>query len=346
MSAIARRAGEVRGRPGLSQLPPITTAIIVLVVLLVVYGTVRENAFSSFSLQELSNVTATLAILAVGQTVVIIAGGFDFSAVAVLAFLNAFFVTQVDALGDSYLLVSLVVLAIGAAVGVVNGLLVGYLRVQSIIATIAMFFVLSGGALALLERPGGSVSTSFSTGLSGSWGPIPASAAVMAAVAALWLLVKHTRYGCNLYAVGSDARAAYARGVPVRRTLVLSYGLAGLFYGIAAVNYTAATASGDPRVSFVLLGQIFAAVVIGGTLFGGGRGGAVGSIIGALSLALLEAILFSVGFESFYTGIVFGLVLLLVVLPTAIGGDVAGALRRRRTPTVKEQAVVVGVEQR
>lgn len=310
--------------------PPIVGGLAVLAILLVVYGSVRENAFSSFTLQELATVTATLAILAVGQTLVVISGGFDFSAVAVLAFLNAFFVTQIDHLAGSYVLTAIVVVAIGAAIGAVNGVLVGYLRVQSIIATIAMFFVLSGGALALLDRPGGSVSSDFSLALAGEWGAIPASAGVVAIVAGIWLLLKNLRFGSYLYAVGSDARAAFARGVPVRKTLVATYALAGLFYGIAALNYTAATASGDPRISFVLLGQMFAAVVIGGTAFGGGRGGAIGSIVGALCLTLLEAILFALEFDSYYTGIVFGAVLLAVVLPSAIGGDVLARLRRLR----------------
>lgn len=326
---MARRLGDLRSRLSVEGMPPIVPAIVVVTVLLVVYGSVRQGAFSSFSMQELSNVTATLAILAVGQTLVVISGGFDFSAVAVLAFLNAFFVTQIDSLSGSYVAISVLVLLIAVGIGMINGLLVGYLRVQSIIATIAMFFVLSGGALALLDRPGGSVSSDFSSALSGSWGPLPASAGLMIAVALIWLLIKRLRFGTFMYAVGSSAKAAFARGVPVKRTLVATYGLAGLFYGIAAINYTAATASGDPRVSFVLLGQMFAAVVIGGTVFGGGRGGAVGSILGAFSLALLEAILFSLGFESFYSGIVFGVVLLIVVLPTAIGGDVASGVKAR-----------------
>jgi len=332
MSALTRNLASARSQVALNGVPPIVPVIVVLTILLIVYGSVRENAFTEFSLQELSNVTATLAILAVGQTLVVISGGFDFSAVALLAFLNALFVTQIDKLSSSYLVISLLVLAVAVGVGVINGLLVGYLRVQSIIATIAMFFVLSGGALALLERPGGSVSSDFSTALSGSWGPIPASAAVMAGVALVWLVLKHLRFGTNLYAIGSSGQASFARGVPVKRTLVATYALAGLFYGVAALNYTAATASGDPRISFVLLGQMFAAVVIGGTAFGGGRGGAVGSILGALSLALVEAILFSLGFESFYSGIVFGLVLLIVVLPSAVGGQVMAWLKARRPP--------------
>ncbi len=307
---------------------PITVpVIVVMAVLLAVYGSVRNNAFSSFTLQELSNVTATLAIIAVGQTLVVISGGFDFSAVAFLAFLNALFVTQLPALGGSYVLVCLVVLAAAGLVGAVNGFLVGYLGVQPVVATIAVFFVLSGGALALLERPGGSISASFSEILSGGFGPLPASGCVVGLVAFLWLLLRRTRFGTNIYAVGSDLRAARARGVSVRRTLFAVYTVAGLFYGVAAITYTAATASGDPRISFVLLGQMFAAVVIGGTVVGGGRGGAIGSILGALCLTLIEAILFSLGFQSFYTGIVFGLVLLVIVAPATVGPLVASRVR-------------------
>ncbi len=317
-------AARVRG----GNPPAILGSLVVLAVLLLLYGSVKEEAFSNFTLQEVATATATLAILAVGQTVVVISGGFDFSPVAVLAFLNVFLVTQAEHLGGSYVLTAIVVVAIGAAIGAINGILVGFLRIQSIIATISMFFVLSGGALALLDQPGGSVPTNFSLALSGEWGPIPASAGVIAIVGLLWILLKNLRFGRHLYAVGSNAAAAFARGVPVRGTLVATYAFAGLFYGVAALNYTAATASGDPRINFVLLVQLFAAVVIGGTAFGGGRGGAIGSIVGALCLILLESILFSVGVASYYTPIVFGAVLLAVVLPSAIGSDANRFARR------------------
>jgi ribose transport system permease protein len=328
-SQVSRLLAKVADQPG-RRMPTLLPALTVVGIMLIVYGSVRANAFSSFNMQELATATATLAILAVGQTVIVISGGFDFSAVALLAFLNSFFVTQLDTFSHSYVLTAIVVLAIGVGIGVINGVLVAYLRIQSIIATIAMFFVLSGGALTLLSRPGGTVSSGFSDALSGTWGPIPASAGVIAIAAVVWLVVARLRFGTNLYGVGSSARAAFARGVAVKPTLVAAYAVAGLFYAIASLNYTAATASGDPRISFVLLGQMFAAVIIGGTVFGGGRGGAIGSILGAFSLTLLDAILFSIGFESFYTGIVFGLVLLLVVLPSSVGGKVAEAVKRLR----------------
>lgn len=328
---IARiKSNRAVQRMRVTGMPAIVPALVILAILFIVYGSVRYDAFSTFNMQELSNVTATLAILAVGQTVVVLTGGFDFSAVAALAFLNTFMVTQIGLVSDSYLLMSALVILVAMVIGAVNGLLVGYLRIQSIIATIAMFFVLSGGALAFMSNPGGSIDTSFSEALSGTWGTsFPASAGMMIITAIIWLCLKKSRFGTNLYAVGSDARAAYARGIPVKATLVRAYAVAGLFYGIAALNYTAATASGDPRISYVLLGQMFAAVIIGGTVFGGGRGGAIGSIVGALSLALFEAILFSVGFESYYTGIVFGLVLLLVVLPTSFGPVLSERYQRR-----------------
>ncbi len=314
------KSSKAAHRLQVAGVPTIVPSLLILGVLLVIYGGVRVNAFSTFNLQELSNVTATLAILAVGQTVVVISGGFDFSAIAVLAFLNTFMVTQLGMVGDSYILMSALVLLVAILIGALNGFLVGYLRIQSIIATIAMFFVLSGGALAFMNTPGGGIDSGFTSALAGTWGvSFPASAGMMLITALIWIVLKKSRFGTNLYAVGSNSRAAYARGVPVKATLVKAYAFAGLFYGIAALNYTAATGSGDPRVSFVLLGQMFAAVIIGGTIFGGGRGGAVGSILGALSLAVFEAILFSVGFESYYTGIVFGFLLLVVVLPAALG---------------------------
>ncbi len=334
MTALVKRVTDrFRG----ADAGPFLASLVVLAILLLVYGSVTEQAFSNFTLQELATATATLAILAVGETVVVISGGFDFSPVAVLAFLNTFLVTQAHHLGGSYVLTSIVVVAIGAGIGAINGILVGFLRIQSIIATISTFFVLSGGALALLDQPGGSVPTDFSLALTGEWGPIPASAGMVAIAGSIWILVKNLRFGRHLYAIGSNASAAFARGVRVRGTLVAAYAFAGFFYGIATLNYTAATASGDPRINFVLLVQLFAAVVIGGTALGGGRGGAIGSIVGALCLILLESILFSLGFQSYYTPIIFGAVLLAVVLPSAIGSDATQFARRtlvrlRHTP--------------
>lgn len=318
-----RTGGLIVPRELMRRLPTTTSAAVVLVVLFVIYASVHADPFSSFQVRNLVNTTATLAVLAVGQTLVVISGGFDFSAVALLAFLNTFIVTQMGQSIGSVLGISLAVLAIGTAAGFVNGLLVGVLRVQSIIATIATFFVWSGLALAVLGRPGGSVASDFTNALAGEvFGRIPSSGLVILAAAAMWLLLRRTRFAQHLYAAGSNQQAAYASGIRVRRTLILGYAAAGWFYALAALAFTAATASGDPRVSFVLLAEMFAAVVIGGTLFGGGRGGAIGSILGAFVLTILAAVLFALGFSSYYTGIVFGFVLLVAVIPGAVGRDV------------------------
>jgi ribose transport system permease protein len=314
------------------RLPTATSAAVVLAVLFVIYATVHADPFSPFQVRNLVNTTATIAILAVGQTIIVISGGFDFSAVAILAFLNTFIVTQMGDSGLSMIGISLAALAIGTAAGFVNGLLVGVLRVQSIIATIATFFVWAGLALAVLERPGGSVAPAFSDALSrDAFGTIPNSGLVILVVAGMWLLLRRTRFALHLYGTGSNQQAAYASGIRVRRTLILTYAAAGWFYAIAALAFTGATASGDPRVSYVLLAEMFAAVVIGGTAFGGGRGGAIGSILGAFVLTLLAAVLFALGFSSYYTGIVFGLVLVLAVVPGAIGGDVRDYVKHVRT---------------
>jgi ribose transport system permease protein len=250
------------------RLPTTTNAAVVLAILFVVYASVHADPFSPFQVRNLVNTTATLAILAAGQTLVVISGGFDFSAVALLAFLNTFIVTEMGDGGASMLAVSLAALALGTMAGLANGFLVGVLRVQSIIATIATFFVWSGLALAVLGRPGGSVDPSFTDALAGeAFGTIPSSGIVILVVAIMWLLLRKTRFAQHLYATGSNQQAAHASGIRVRRTLILTYAAAGFFYAIAALVYTGATASGDPRVSYVLLAEMFAAVVIGGTLF-------------------------------------------------------------------------------
>ena len=133
-------------------------------------------------------------------------------------------------------------------------------------------------------------------------------------------MFKRTSLGQAIYAVGGDAPAAASNGVRVKLTSLLAYVLAGVLYGLAGVVLTAQSASGDPHLGDPLLLPVFAAVVIGGTVFGGGRGDLVGSVIGAYILYIIADILFSLGVSSFYTNIVNGAVLLVAVVAGSLTG--------------------------
>src|SRR6185369_12172782 len=129
-----------------------------------------------------------------------------------------------------------------------------------------------------------------------------------------------TRLGTAIYAIGSDMEAARARGISVRLTQFLVYVLAGGVYGFAGVFISAQTGAGDPLVGNPMLLQMFAAVVVGGTALGGGRGGPAGSIIGAYVLMIVVNILLVFNVSAYYSTIAEGVILLLAVL--------SGELRR------------------
>ena len=134
-----------------------------------------------------------------------------------------------------------------------------------------------------------------------------------------WMLVKKSRFGTAIYAIGSDIEAARASGVPVTWVTFFTYVLAGAYYGAAGLFISAQTGSGDPLVGKPMLLPIFAAVVVGGTMLGGGRGGCLGPVFGAFILMLLVNVLFVLDVSPFYTTIVEGVILILAVLGTTLG---------------------------
>ena len=184
-------------------------------------------------------------------------------------------------------------LAIGAAIGAFNGVFVALLRLQPIVVTLASMFIVQGITLLVMDKPGGQIAPDFSTFLTGSAIPnvLPAAVVILGIALLLWTALAHSRFGTSLYAVGSDEDAAAAAGIRVVPTEFAAYTLAGLMYGAAGVFVSAQTGSGDPLVGNPLLLQVFAAIVIGGTVFGGGRGGCLGSVFGSYSLMLIINIL-------------------------------------------------------
>ncbi|MEQ8348649.1 MAG: hypothetical protein RIB84_13945 [Sneathiellaceae bacterium] len=281
---------------------------------------VSPASLSYFDVSTISASATTLALAAIGLTIVVLAGGLDLSAGAVISLVNVILVTQLpgDALdpGLHGLAAIAIALGTGAAIGAVNGLLVGFVRLQSIIVTLAMMFIAQGGALLILKYPGGEFSYDFSMRLVGDVvaGLLPAPLVVVALAVLAWLMFRSSRLGIATYAIGSDATAAASNGVPVPATRFWSFTLAGMFYGAAGLFVTANSGSGDPLIGAAMLLKVFAAVVLGGTLIGGGRGGAVGSLFGAFILTILVNIFLVLGIRTYYVPIVEGAVLIVAVL--------------------------------
>lgn len=295
-----------------------TLAFAILVVMYIVYMYSSVDVLTAENATDLLNNAAPLIIAATGLTFVIVVGGFDLSVGGVVTLVNVILVTHAGTTTGSALVAVALALSAGLAVGAVNGFLVAVLKVQSIAATLGTFIMCSGLALVIMPSPGGSVPEVISPGLNSTLGPIPVSLLVILACLALYFVVRRTRTGIYIYAVGLDEDSAAESGIPSAHVKFRVYLGAGLLYAVAGVMLTAQTASGDPNASLLFLVLVFAAVAIGGARFGGGRGSAVGSILGGGVLAVLQKMLFALGVSTFYTGIFQGAILILAVLIGAI----------------------------
>ena len=295
-------------------------SVLVFVLAAVVLLLVGPTSITYFDVSNITASATTLALAAIGLTIVVLVGGLDLSSVAVISLVNVVIVTRLAGSEMGVVPYTLVAaglsIGLGALVGAVNGFLIGYLRLQSIVVTLGVMFICQGAALLVLQYPGGEVSYDFTAVFVGDVIPelLPAPIMILLIAMLVWLYLRRTRFGLAVYAVGSDPAAAAANRVDVRLTRFLAFTAAGAFSGAAGLFLTATTGSGDPLIGAPMLLKIFAAVVLGGTRMGGGRGGAIGTIFGALTLTIIVNVFLVLGVRTYYVPIVEGAVLILAVI--------------------------------
>jgi ribose transport system permease protein len=297
-------------------------------IFLFTYAVKQPGTLSASSLGVLAADTLALAALGLGQGIVILTAGIDLSVGGVLALGTTIAATHFTN-GATTVMWSVVILAIGTSAGLINGVLVGRLKLQPFIVTLATWSIFDGIALYVLPVAGGSVPTGFANWINGSVAGIPNAIWALAAMVVLWLWFRRTRAAKRIYAVGSDREAARIAGVRIAPTLMSAYAISGFCAAGAAIFYAMLTASGDPTSGDGLILPSVAAVVIGGTSLRGGQGGYVGTVAGALTLTLLGDVIFAFNLPTYWTVVADGLLLILAVL--AGGGLQALQARRRQS---------------
>jgi ribose transport system permease protein len=298
------------------------------VVLFVLYVALQPNVLQLTSLGDIGIGVLILALVGTGQTIVVLTGGIDLSVGGVIGFGTAIMATQMHT--SSMRPWTVAVLAIGAAIGATNGVIITVLHIQPFIVTLATWSILDGAALLVLPAAGGGVPVGFTEFVYGTVVGIPMSLVLIVALFLSWTWLKRTRLLRRVYAIGSDEEAAFLSGVPIGATKIAAYSLCGLCAMGASIFYTMQTSSGDPTSGDPFILTSVAAVVIGGTSLFGGRGGAGGTIAGALVLTLIADVMLAANVSQFWTPIVQGVLMILAVVIGAI------AVRRAR---VREQAL-------
>jgi len=300
-----------RGRP----LPSSAFAGLLCLAMYAVYFFKTPSAFSLTGVTDLLNNTVVLALAASGLTLVILAAELDLSSVGVIAVTNVVVATISTKLPAGAFLSLLAVCLLGCLAGLLNGWLVAFLGLQSLASTLGTMIVCEGIALLILDAPGGEVDSFIMNRLTDTlFAVIPVALLIIGLVVVLWLLFRQTRIGIAIYAIGADPVASRLSGLDVRWTKLIVFTLAGIAYALAGYMLSAQTGTGDPRVSNSFLLYAFAAVAIGGTALGGGRGGVVGSVIGAALLTVMQKLLFALGVAEFYTNIFNGVVMVAAIL--------------------------------
>ena len=295
---------------------PWMPALLILVVLLAVQGLLSPGSVSVRGLTGLTSTYLALMLLAVGQTWVVLAGDIDLSIGATLSLVNVSIVALMERFGGepgAVLLVLVAGLGIGAACGVVNGLLVAALRLQAIVATFATGILFGGAALAIMPVAGTPAPTLYWRTWGGRILDVPFVWWALVAVLALMVMLARTRLALFLAAVGDGAEDAYRSGLPVIATRVRGYALAGTFAALAAFCITGDTASGDPLVGSAMTLYSVAAVVLGGTALAGGIGTVAGSLLGALAIGVINAVVYFAGTPSVWQNLVQGLAILVAL---------------------------------
>ncbi|TDB75529.1 ABC transporter permease [Micromonospora sp. KC723] len=266
---------------------------------------------------SLLHVAAGLGLVAVGQTLVIIGGSLDLS-VAYVVSLSTLVTAETMGGDDGALLPAIgLALAVSAAIGLFNGLLVTKARMNAFIATVGVALLLKGYLDNGYAGPAGKTAPVLVQSLGYQRvGPVPVSFLLLLAVAAAaWFTLARTRFGHHLVAVGGDPEVARLSGVRNSRVLVTAHVLCSLCAGLAGVYLASRLGSGAPRVGTEGLYDLesIAAVVLGGTALAGGRGGVVGTVGGVLLLASIDAIFNQLEVDAFFKQVIRGVIIIAAV---------------------------------
>ena len=296
----------------------------VLVALLVLCIALSIASPYFFTLRNVFNVLqgmSTIGIMAVGTTIVLIAGGLDLSVGSVLAVGAVLTARLMTYNGVNPWLAVLAGLAAGAALGYVNGLLVTKAKIVPFIATLGTLSIARGLAFLLATAGAGTVASNVpmrDRGVAllgaGYVGPVPVPVILMLLFVGLAaLLLSSTVLGRQIYAVGSNARAARLSGIRVERVQLITYVVGGVLSAVAGVVTTGLLSTASTNLGQGVELDVIAAAVIGGTSLNGGEGTVVGTLIGAAIIAVVRNAFVLLGLPLHFQVMIIGLVILLAV---------------------------------
>ncbi|MGH3095048.1 MAG: ABC transporter permease [Streptosporangiales bacterium] len=297
---------------------------VILIALIVVFFIATPRFLTGNNLVNILQQYSVVGILAIAQTIVIISAGIDLSVAATAALAGSVVTVAYAHWGLPGPFAWLIGLASGFAVGAFNGFAVTKWRVPDIIATLGTFSAVRGVGLLVTgglpvpspEKAVGNrgVPPALNTLGAGSGLGVPYIVLVAAgAVAVGWFILRRTRLGRTVFAVGGNREAAHASGIKVGRTKFAVYAISALLSSLAGFLLVGRLGSANALMGTGMELQSIAAVVVGGTALFGGEGGAGGTVLGILIIGVLANGLTLLGISEFWQQLLNGLIIVVVV---------------------------------
>lgn len=313
--------GAARWRPRFpAEFARTAIPLLAVIVGLSLYTNSQNGTFlTSNNIQNILVQCATLGILAVGQTFLLAGGQLDLSVGSLVSFTGVVGAERYVH-GTNEWLILVFLLAIGAAVGLFWGVIVTYLKVPPFILTLGGLSVFASLAEVIAKNRPISVVNAFNSLGFGHWLGLQAPVTLYIAVLLAAIVVLHfTRFGRQVYAIGSSEQVSFLAGLPVNRVKVSIFVLNGLLAGLAGLVQMARLAAGDPTTGSGMELACVAACVLGGASLAGGKGTIIGSLLGTVVFGVINASLVFLNVAGAWQDTVSGGVLIFAVTVTAVG---------------------------
>lgn len=288
---------------------------VVLIIILIIASILSSDFFSVSNIFNVLRQITIIAILGAGMTFIILTGGIDLSVGSILAISGMFSAVVLDKTNLVFLSI-LVGVLVGTICGYVNGLIITKGEIPPFIATLATMTLLRGIVLVYTNgSPIGIKSASYTFLGKGSIIGIPVPIIILIIVYIIaHIILNHTSFGREVYAIGGNKEAARLSGINVKKTELYVYVIGGLLAGLTGVILTSRLGSAQPTAGTGFELDAIAAVIIGGTSLSGGQGFVLPTVVGAMILGILDNILVLLNVNSFAANIVKGIVILIAVL--------------------------------
>lgn len=321
-----RAVGEILSKPWIDSAAP---ALLLIITLLIVWSSVPAF-FLPANLSDGSRQIGEFGFIALGMMLVVMAGGVDLSVGSNFAMGNLLALALTNVFGLPVGEVFIIVIAACALIGLINGILIGYLGLRAFLTTLVMLICLRALVDTVLLNYSLVISSGFYDSsawdflASGSVLGIPASMVAFALMATVMhVIVTRTRFGWHVMAIGGSRSSAYNAGIPVAARLCATYAVSGAMCGIAACFYAARLANGGSYPGVGLEVLALTAVIVGGVSLGGGRGSVAKACLGVLCIQIINMAVVQAGLQNGA-----GQLLLGIILLAAIGFDIQWAKHR------------------